>query len=459
MATSDSVRDARGSAGFCRDCLARQETPARRCEGCGSPRVLRHAELFDLTIAHLDCDAFYAAVEKRDRPDLADKPLIIGGGRRGVVTTACYIARISGVRSAMPMFKALKLCPEATIIRPDMAKYAGVSREIRERMLATTPLVEPVSIDEAFLDLSGTERLHAEPAAMTLARLARDIERDLRISVSIGLSHNKFLAKIASDLQKPRGFSVIGRAETLGFLAERPISLIWGVGQAMEATLAKDGLRQISQLQAMGEADLMRRYGAMGQRLSRLSRGLDMRTVAPRGEAKSISAETTFNHDLTRREELVPILRTLSEKVARRLKATDLSASTIVLKLKTADFKTRTRNRKLGHPTRLADRIFEAGRLLIEKELDGTRFRLIGIGCHDFHPAALADPADLVNPGAAKRAKAEAAFDALRERFGNASIETGYTFRSKPIDAPASSLRTIEEETVSETDQASKRLP
>ncbi|KQT48845.1 DNA polymerase IV [Aureimonas sp. Leaf454] len=432
-------------AGLCRDCLSPQIVDARRCAACGSPRVLRHPELDALSIAHLDCDAFYAAVEKRDRPDLADKPLIIGGGRRGVVTTACYIARISGVRSAMPMFKALQLCPEAVIIRPDMAKYAAVGREVRERMRAITPLVEPLSIDEAFMDLSGTERMHGEPSAVTLARLAAGIEKDLRISVSIGLSHNKFLAKIASDLQKPRGFSVIGRAETMSFLAERPISAIWGVGAATSAMLARDGLTRISQLQAMTEVDLMRRHGTTGQRLWRLGRGIDARAVNPRGDAKSISAETTFNTDLSSREDLLPILRSLSEKVARRLKATELSAATIVLKLKSADFKIRTRNRKLPHPTRLADRIFDAGRRMIEKELDGTSFRLIGIGCNDFEPAHLADPPDLVDPGAAKRALAEAALDKLREKFGNASIETGHTFRARPVDAPASSLRKVED--------------
>ncbi|WP_442872890.1 DNA polymerase IV [Aurantimonas sp. C2-3-R2] len=414
---------------FCRDCLARDATAGARCRACGSPRVVGHGELAELAIAHIDCDAFYAAVEKRDRPELRQQPVIIGGGHRGVVATACYIARIHGVRSAMPMFRALKLCPDAIVLPPNMAKYAEVGRAVRDMMLAITPLVEPLSIDEAFLDLSGTERLHGQPPALTLARLARDVERDLGISVSVGLSHNKFLAKIASDLEKPRGFSVIGRAETLAFLRDKPISMIWGVGEAMDRSLRRDGLATIGQLQTMDEADLMRRYGRMGQRLFGLSRGIDIRTVDPRGDMKSISAETTFHHDLSTRDQLVPVLRSLSEKVARRLKATDLSASTIVLKMKSADFRTRTRNRKLHDPTRLADRIFETGLALIEKEIDGTRFRLIGIGCADFGPAALADPDDLVDPGAAKRAKAEAALDRLRDRFGQGSIETGYTFR------------------------------
>ncbi|MCQ8782652.1 DNA polymerase IV [Mangrovibrevibacter kandeliae] len=421
---------------FCRDCLAENGQLLRRCASCGSPRLATHDELYALSIAHLDCDAFYAAVEKRDRPALADKPLIIGGGHRGVVSTACYIARTYGVRSAMPMFKALKLCPDAVVLKPDMAKYAAVGRQVRERMLAVTPLVEPLSIDEAFLDLSGTERLHGRPPARTLAVLADAVERDLGIPVSIGLSHNKFLAKIASDLQKPRGFSVIGREETVRFLADKPITMIWGVGHSFERTLQSDGLTRIGQLQAMEETELMRRYGSMGQRLFRLSRGIDMRTVEPRGEMKSISAETTFNTDLSRPEDLVPVLRGLSEKVARRLKATDLAATGITLKLKTTDFKLRTRSQSLADPTRLAGRIFDIGRRLLEKELDGTAFRLIGIGCAGFAPARFADPQDLVDPGAQKRARAEAAFDALRDKFGMQAIETGFTFRAKAPPAP-----------------------
>ncbi|TFF27371.1 DNA polymerase IV [Jiella endophytica] len=429
---------------FCRDCFATEQTGGRRCRHCGSPRLVSHPEASTLSIAHLDCDAFYASIEKRDRPELADRPVIIGGGRRGVVSTACYIARIRGVRSAMPMFKALKLCPDAVLLRPEMEKYASVGRSVRALMGEITPLVEPLSIDEAFLDLSGTEALHREPSSLTLAKLAKRIENELGITVSIGLSHNKFLAKIASDLDKPRGFSVIGRKETTAFLAQHPISLIWGVGKAMEEKLARDGLSRIAQLQTMEENELMKRYGDTGRRLFRLSRGIDERPVNPRGEAKSISAETTFNTDISSLDALTPILRDLAETVAARLKKTDLAAATIVLKLKTADFSIRTRNRKLADPTRLADRIFAVGRALLEKEADGTRFRLIGIGCADFSAAIRADPADLVDPGAAKRAKAEAALDSLRGKFGKEAIETGITFgrlekrRRQPSDAEIS---------------------
>lgn len=414
--------------GFCRDCLTLQTSDARRCQSCGSPRVCRHGELYELPIAHIDCDAFYASVEKRDRPELRDKPVIIGGGKRGVVSTACYIARIRGVKSAMPMFKALEACPDAVVIKPDMAKYAAAGRDVRERMRALTPLVEPVSIDEAFLDLTGTEKLHREPPARVLARFARDVERDLGITVSVGLSYCKFLAKVASDLDKPRGFSVIGRAEAVTFLAPRPVTTIWGVGPALAAKLKTDGLTTIGQLQAMDKTELIRRYLSMGERLYHLSRGEDTRRVEPGHAMKSISAETTFNDDLSSLEDLVPVLRALSEKVSARMKAGGHAGHTVVLKLKTADFRSRTRNRHLADPTQLADRIFSNGLDLLKREVDGTRFRLIGIGVADLTSPERADPQDLVDVGAGKRARAEGAMDALRAKFGGKAVETGYTF-------------------------------
>ncbi|MDQ0453999.1 DNA polymerase IV [Rhizobium paknamense] len=414
--------------GFCRDCLALQPAGRKRCGACGSPRLVYHPELFQLTLAHIDCDAFYASIEKRDNPDLIDKPVIIGGGKRGVVSTACYIARIHGVRSAMPMFKALEACPDAVVIKPNMEKYVAVGRQVRAMMEELTPLVQPLSIDEAFLELKGTERLHHAPPALVLARFARRVEQEIGITVSVGLSYCKFLAKVASDLQKPRGFSVLGEAEALSFLAPRPVTTIWGVGKAFAATLERDGIRTIGQLQTMEETDLMRRYGSMGQRLARLARGVDDREVHPNDPAKSISAETTFSDDIARFDDLVPVLRKLSEKVAWRLKKSDLAGHTVVLKLKTADFKLRTRNRRLEDPTRLADRIFRTGLQLLEKETDGTAFRLIGIGVSDFADPALADPPDLVDANATRRAKAEAAMDALRQKFGKPAVETGFTF-------------------------------
>ncbi|MCO6186015.1 DNA polymerase IV [Rhizobium sp. L1K21] len=417
---------------LCRDCLEYQPATTKRCRYCGSPRLLNHPEQNDLTLAHIDCDAFYASVEKRDNPELADKPVIIGGGKRGVVSTACYVARINGVRSAMPMFKALELCPDAVVIKPNMEKYAKVGREVRQLMQELTPLVEPISIDEAFLELKGTERLHRDPPVRVLARLANRVTNELGITISVGLSYCKFLAKVASDLEKPRGFSVIGRAEAPTFLADKPVKLIWGVGRAFEQTLARDGITKIGQLQTMEETDLMRRYGVMGKRLYHLSRGQDSRDVHPSSGAKSVSAETTFFDDIDDKKELTGHLRTLSEKVSRRLKKSGYAGLTVTLKLKTKDFKSRTRNLTLESPTQLADRIFRAGELMLAKELDGTKFRLIGIGVSTLSSPQLADPHDLVDLDAGRRAAAEAAMDSLRDKFGLKSIETGYTFRAPP---------------------------
>ncbi|AYD00691.1 DNA polymerase IV [Neorhizobium sp. NCHU2750] len=417
--------------GFCRDCLAEQKAETRRCRACGSPRLVYHRELYDLTLAHIDCDAFYATIEKRDNPELADKPVIIGGGKRGVVSTACYIARISGVRSAMPMFKALELCPDAVVIPPNMEKYVSVGRQVRQMMMDLTPLVQPLSIDEAFLELAGTERLHRDPPARILAKLAKRVESEIGISISVGLSYCKFLAKVASDLEKPRGFSVIGEAEARDFLAPRPVTTIWGVGRAFNSTLEADGIRTIGQLQGMEEGELMRRYGSMGQRLYRLARGMDEREVHPNDPAKSVSAETTFFDDISRHDDLVPILRRLSEKVSARLKKHGVAGHTVVLKMKTADFKSRTRNKRLEDPTQLTDRIFRTGLSLMEKETDGTKFRLLGIGVTDLCDPQLADPPDLVDQQAGRRAAAEAAMDRLRDKFGTAAVETGFTFGDK----------------------------
>jgi DNA polymerase-4 len=415
-------------ASFCRDCLADVPERGARCRACGSPRVARHPELERMSIAHVDCDAFYAAIEKRDDPSLADKPVIVGGGHRGVVATACYIARTHGVRSAMPMFEARRLCPQAHVIRPDMAKYAKVGRDVRALMGGLTPLVEPLSIDEAFLDLTGTERLHGMCPAKALARFAQRVEREIGITVSIGLSQNKFLAKIASDLDKPRGFSVLAAAEAPAFLAPRPVTFIWGVGKAMAALLAREGYRTIADLQRAEEVELMRRFGTEGLRLARLSRGIDVRAVDPERETKSVSAETTLNRDIADFRPLERLLWELSDKVSARLKAKALAGATVTLKLKSADFRLRTRARSLGAPTQLAAKIFAAGRELLARETGGTRFRLIGIGVTALAGAAQADPADLVDERGRRNAAAEHAVDRLRAKFGRAAVIRGIAF-------------------------------
>jgi DNA polymerase-4 len=413
------------SGGFCRDCLDDAPDGVARCRACGSPRLVRHAEIGSLSIAHVDCDAFYAAIEKRDDPSLADKPVIVGGGRRGVVTTACYLARISGVRSAMPMFEAKRLCPRATIIPPDMAKYVAVAREVRALMFDLTPLVEPVSIDEAFIDLSGTTRLHGMIPAKSLARFAQRVEREIGITVSVGLSGNKFLAKIASDLDKPRGFAVLGTGEAASFLAGKPVSLIFGVGRVAQARLAKDGFHTIADLQKAEETDLMRRFGSEGQRLWRLARGIDHRAVVPDRDAKSISSETTFNEDIGDLRPLDKVLWSLSEKVSARLKAKALAGTTVTLKLKSSDFRLKTRSRSLDNPTQLAGRIHEAGRAMLAREIDGTKYRLIGIGVAALTSADKADPANLIDCRAGRNAAAERALDTLREKFGQKAVIRG----------------------------------
>jgi DNA polymerase-4 len=408
--------------GFCRDCRSDAPEGMARCGACGSPRLQRHPQLDGLAIAHVDCDAFYATIEKRDDPTLADKPVIVGGRRRGVVLTACYIARTFGVRSAMPMFEARRLCPHATVVRPDMEKYARVGREVRKLMFKLTPLVEPVSIDEAFMDLSGTARLHGMSPAKALAGFASAVETELGITVSIGLSCNKFLAKIASDLDKPRGFAILGSSEAAAFLAPKPVSLIFGVGRVAQQRLARDGLRTIGDLQRAGESELMRRYGAEGARLARLARGLDERKVNADREVKSISAETTFDQDIGDFRPLELRLWRLTERVSARLKANMLAGSTVTLKLKTADFRIRTRAQSFAHPTQLASRIFAAGRDLLAHEVDGTMFRLIGIGVSALREADGADFADLIDR---RQAGAEQAIDRLREKFGDDAIVKG----------------------------------
>lgn len=412
---------------FCRDCLADAAGP--RCKACGSRRILSHDELDQLFIAHIDCDAFYASIEKRDNPDLIDKPVIVGGGKRGVVSTCCYMARIYGVRSAMPMFLALKACPQAVVIRPNMQKYAGVAREVRALMRELTPLVEPLSLDEAYLDLSGTERLHGTSPAKTMAKLALRIHKEIGITASIGLSYNKFLAKLASDLDKPRGFAVIGRAEAKTFLRDKPVGFIRGAGAALQAKLAKDGITKIAQLQDADIRALARAYGNTGLWLHKLANAEDSRTVDPSGEMKSISSETTFFNDIAAYDDLEDILWEQAERVSARAKASDLGGRTVVLKLKTANFKTRTRSASLEAPTQLADRIFRVAREALRKECDGTAYRLLGVGISNITPAHQCDPDDLIDANATKRAAAERAVDKVRAKFGKDVVGKGRGLR------------------------------
>lgn len=414
---------------LCRDCLT-PLTTGPRCPKCRSPRVIAHDELNSLSIAHLDCDAFYASVEKHLNPDLRDRPLIVGGGTRGVVSTCCYIARLYGVRSAMPMFEARKRCPEAVIVPPRMSVYAEVSRALRARMEALTPAVEPLSLDEAFLDMTGTERLHGAPAAELLARLAREVERDLGISLSVGLSHNKFLAKIASDLDKPRGFSVIGRSETSAFLKDKPLRILWGVGLSTQGALEQAGIRSVSDILDWELRDLTDRFGQTGERLWHLARGIDTRKISPHDQPKSISKETTFDQDLSDIELLFSHLWRLTEQVADRAKARELEGKTVTVKVKQADHRILTRRRSLREPAQLADAIWRTAEALLRELAPRAPFRLLGVGLSELSPASGRDPAgDLLDPGAARRAAAERATDAIRAKFGADAIIKGRTLR------------------------------
>ena len=414
---------------LCRDCLTLFEIGSR-CPACRSPRIAAHQELTQLSIAHMDCDAFYASVEKRDDPTLRDQPVIVGGGTRGVVSTCCYIARINGVRSAMPMFQALKLCPQAIVVKPRMSVYVDVSRQIRAMMEDLTPAIEPLSLDEAFLDLTGTARLHGAPPAILLARLVKRMENELGITGSIGLSHNKFLAKIASDIDKPRGFSVIGRAETADFLKPKPVRIIWGVGDAGQTALADAGIRTIADLLRWDRRDLSARFGSMGDRLWHLARGEDHRRVNRDDRMKSVSAETTFDEDTSDRDILDGHLWRLAERVADRAKAKDLAGRTVTLKLKRSDFRIVTRRHSLPDPTQTTDRLYRETRALYDAMQDPGPFRLIGVGLSDLAPADEADRmTDLLDPSAAKRRAAERATDAIRARFGKEAIIKGRALR------------------------------
>jgi DNA polymerase-4 len=420
------------SSPICRDCLVAMVAPGQaRCSRCGSPRLLSHPESEALAIAHIDCDAFFAAVEKRDNPALRDRPVIVGGGRRGVVATACYVARTFGVTSAMPMFKALKACPHAVVIQPDIGKYGEVGHQVRRLMRELTPLVEPVSIDEAFLDLTGTERLHHATPALSLLRFARRVEQEIGITVSIGLSYNKFLAKIASDLEKPRGFSVIGRADAAAFLRDRSVGLIPGVGKAAQARLAKAGVTLIRHLRETPVERLVPVLGRDAHRLVRLANGEDERPVTLEHEAKSISAETTFDSDLVGFEDLEPVLWRLCERVSHRLRRAHLAGRSVTLKLKDAGFRLRTRSRSGLPATQLAARLFEPARTLLRHECNGTAFRLIGVAASDLCDAAEADRGDLADREVLRAAQMEAAVERIRDKFGRNAVQKGLALRSR----------------------------
>lgn len=414
---------------MCRDCDAHVSDTVDACPNCGSYRIISHPTLDTLSIAHIDCDAFFASVEKRDNPDLKDKPVIVGGGKRGVVATCCYIARLHGVRSAMPMFKALKACPEAVVVRPRREAYSKASREIRQKFEALTPKVQMLSVDEGFLDLSGTTRLSGAFPALSLSKLAREVERDIGITISIGLSENKFLAKTASELDKPRGFAAIAKSEALEFLSDKHVGFLHGVGKQLAKKLERDGYRLVGDLQQGEARDLIRRYGETGLWLHQRSQGIDNRPVRTDTIRKSVSAERTFDKDINEYARLEDRLWQVCEETAIRAKRHNVEGSTITMKLKTKDFRTLTRSSTLTTPTNLANAMFRVMKpLLLRETQTGKSFRLIGIGLSHLQDARF-DARDLVDPSVEKRAKAERASDAARSKFGDASVVTGRSIK------------------------------
>ncbi len=400
---------------------------AAECPSCGSKRLVHHGELHELALAHLDCDAFYAAIEKRDRPEWRELPLIVGGRHRGVVAACCYLARAHGVRSAMPMFQALKACPDAIVVRPDMKRYRQVSEAFRAMMLKLTPLVEPLSIDEAYMDLGGTEALHESSPAVLLVQLVREVEDTLGITVSVGLSYNKFLAKIASNLDKPRGFSVIGRSEARAFLADKPVEMLWGVGRALQQRLARDRITRIGDLIPFDEQTLVARYGKIGHSLYSFARGEDERSVNPEREAKSLSSEITLKRDTSDLEQLRTTLWKLCETLSNRMKKAEVLGRGVTLKLKTADFRLLTRSRRLDTPSRSAEAMFRTAEVLLEGEADGRAFRLIGVGAS---PLLAADP---LHQGELFEAPSgdgpvDRVMDNIQEKFGAKAVIRGRGF-------------------------------
>lgn len=389
---------------------------------------MSHPRLFELSVAHVDCDAFYAAIEKRDQPELAGLPVIVGGGKRGVVSTCCYIARTFGVRSAMPMFKALKACPDAVVIKPRMDVYVAEGHRIRDMMRDLTPQVEPVSIDEAYLDLSGTDALHGAPPAISMMKLQKRVEDELQLTVSVGLASNKFLAKTASEADKPRGFFALSIDEAPAYLAPRSVRVIGGVGAQFEKKLALDGIQTVGDIQKIDLKTLVRRYGETGLWLHNCAFGRHERKVDADGERKSVSAETTFHQDLSDPRVLEDILWRQCQRVADRAKGSGVEGRIVTLKLKTAEFRTITRRASLGEATQLAQVIFRTGKTMLARETNGGRYRLLGIGISELVDAR-ADAADLADPKALKRAKAERASDKARDRFGGDAVMTGRSAR------------------------------
>jgi len=387
-----------------------------------------HSGAFPRRILHVDMDAFYASVEIRDNPALRGKPVIVGGSpqRRGVVSAASYAARRFGVHSAMPMARALALCPEAVLIAPRLAVYTEVSSQIREIFARYTPLIEPLSLDEAFLDVSDCEKLFSGAQAIAVA-IKQAIRDELKLVASVGVAPNKFLAKIASDINKPDGLVVVDADGVRGFLDPLPVGRLWGAGRATVAVFERMGIRSIGQLRRQSEAWLVSHFGKQGSHLWQLAHGIDNRGVISDAQAKSISHETTFGEDLRDREALEAWLLHLTEQVAWRLRRAGLRGRVVQLKLRFPDFKTITRSHTLSEASASTDTVWQNARRLFRDNWSGTpAIRLIGIGVAGLTDAqARQIQADLFTTASEKSLQVDALTDAINMRFGPSTLQRG----------------------------------
>jgi nucleotidyltransferase/DNA polymerase involved in DNA repair len=380
-------------------------------------------------ILHVDMDAFYASVEQRDNPDLRGKPVIVGAGpqERGVVSAASYEARKFGVHSAMPSRTAYKHCPQGIFVRPDMEKYGRVSKQIMTILGAFTPFVQPVSVDEAFMDVTGSTQKFGD--ALTIAkRIKAEIHAQTGLTASVGVAPNKFLAKLASDLNKPDGLTVITEANKVEMLAPLPVSKIWGVGKVAEKRLHDLGLHTIGDLQRVPLDELRRRFGNMAAHLHALAMGEDDREVVTDEESKYISSEHTFDVDTADLDQIKKCLLEQCEEVGSRLRQEKVAARTVQLKLRYADFTTLTRRQTLLQPTQDGMMLYQvAGQLLIAEGIEGKRIRLIGVGGSNLVQPEI--QSDLFNRTDEKRTRLAKAVDELRGKLGPGAIKRGSSLR------------------------------
>ncbi|MBI1735953.1 MAG: DNA polymerase IV [Candidatus Rokubacteria bacterium] len=369
-------------------------------------------------IAHVDMDAFYAAIEQRDRPELRGRPVVVGADPRGrgVVSAASYEARVFGVRSAMPIGKAARLCPDAAFLPVAMEKYRAVSAEIMAILADFSPVVEPISVDEAFIDLTGTTSLHGDPVS-AVRRIKERVRAETALTASAGLAANKFVAKVASELRKPDGLVVVPPGEEAAFLAPLGVERIWGVGKVTAAELAALGIRTIAQLQRVPVAALVRRFGEHGAHLADLAYGRDDRPVEPFAPPKSMGAETTFEVDCHDRAPLEIELRTQSERVARELRAEGFAGACVTLKLRFAPWQTITRSHT-AEPTQDGLEIYRRVLALLARERLDRPVRLIGVSVSRLGPAAEGQ-LQLLDPAAIRRERLAHVVDRLAQRFGD----------------------------------------